>query len=163
MGMDGQRHAPAALPPENPGTHCIGGWMGPRAGLKWCGKSRPHRDSIAGPSNPWRDAIPTTLSRPTNTTALKCVCLIFVLCLQKNPVYIRPWLGFMFFSLTLLLIVDIAYSIRIVDYLGAYGVILIIMFVIKTGKNPVRILSLNDMNIFVETNWQSTGPSGPTV
>ena len=24
--------------------------MGPRAGLEGCGKSRPHRDSIAGPS-----------------------------------------------------------------------------------------------------------------
>jgi hypothetical protein len=34
------------------GTHCIGGWMGPRAGLNRCGKSRPHRDSIPGPSSP---------------------------------------------------------------------------------------------------------------
>ena len=34
-------------PRERPGTHCIGGWMGPRAGLDGCGKSRPpHRDSI---------------------------------------------------------------------------------------------------------------------
>jgi hypothetical protein len=28
-------------PRERPGTHCIGGWMGPRAGLEGCGKSRP--------------------------------------------------------------------------------------------------------------------------
>ena len=28
-------------PPERPGTHCIGGWVGPRAGLNGCGKSRP--------------------------------------------------------------------------------------------------------------------------
>jgi hypothetical protein len=28
-------------PRERPGTHCIGGWMGPRAGLDGCGKSRP--------------------------------------------------------------------------------------------------------------------------
>ena len=42
MGVGGQRHAPAALPPGNrPGTHCIGGWVGPRAGLNACGKSRP--------------------------------------------------------------------------------------------------------------------------
>ena len=27
-----------------PGTHCIGGWVGPRTGLDVCGKSRPHRD-----------------------------------------------------------------------------------------------------------------------
>jgi len=55
-------------------------------------------------------------------------------------VYIRPWLVFKFFCLQLSLIVDIAYSIRIVNYLGKYGVILIIMFVIKTIKDLVRIL-----------------------
>jgi len=49
----GQRHAPAALYPwERPGTHCTGGWVGPRAGLDRCDKSRPHRDSIPGPSSP---------------------------------------------------------------------------------------------------------------
>ena len=30
-------------PRDRPGTHCIGGWVGPRAGLDGCGKSRPHR------------------------------------------------------------------------------------------------------------------------
>jgi len=39
-------------PWDRPGTHCIGGWVGPRAGLDGCGKSRPHRDSIPGPSSP---------------------------------------------------------------------------------------------------------------
>jgi hypothetical protein len=28
-------------PRERPGTHCIGGWVGTRAGLDRCGKSRP--------------------------------------------------------------------------------------------------------------------------
>ena len=28
-------------PVERPGTHCIGGWVGLRAGLDGCGKSRP--------------------------------------------------------------------------------------------------------------------------
>jgi len=28
-------------PREKPGTRCIGGWVGPRAGLDGCGKSRP--------------------------------------------------------------------------------------------------------------------------
>jgi hypothetical protein len=28
-------------PWERPGTHCIGDWVGPRAGLDGCGKSRP--------------------------------------------------------------------------------------------------------------------------
>ena len=41
-GVRGQRHAPAALyPRERPGTHCTGGWVGPRAGLDRCGKPRP--------------------------------------------------------------------------------------------------------------------------
>jgi hypothetical protein len=33
--MSGQRHAPIALPPGEraPGTHWVGGWVGPRAGL----------------------------------------------------------------------------------------------------------------------------------
>ena len=53
MEVDGQRHAPTALPPgKRPGTHCIGGWVSPRAGLDGCGKSRPNRDLIAGPSSP---------------------------------------------------------------------------------------------------------------
>ena len=26
---------------ERPGTHCTGGWVGHRAGLDGCGKSRP--------------------------------------------------------------------------------------------------------------------------
>jgi len=37
----GQRDAPVALyPRERPGTHCTGGWVGPRAGLARCGNSR---------------------------------------------------------------------------------------------------------------------------
>jgi hypothetical protein len=38
--------------------------VGPRAGLDECGKFRPHRDSIPGPSSPWRIAIPTALPGP---------------------------------------------------------------------------------------------------
>ena len=37
---------------ERTGIHCTGGWVGPRAGLDRCGKSRPHRNSIPGPSSP---------------------------------------------------------------------------------------------------------------
>jgi len=37
MGVGGQRHATAALPSGKTGTHCIGGWVGPRAGLDGCG------------------------------------------------------------------------------------------------------------------------------
>ena len=39
-------------PRQRPGTHCTGGWVGPRTGPDRCGKSRPHRDSIPGPSSP---------------------------------------------------------------------------------------------------------------
>jgi hypothetical protein len=36
MGVSGQLHDPAALPPgKRPGTHFIGGWVGPKAGLGW--------------------------------------------------------------------------------------------------------------------------------
>jgi hypothetical protein len=51
-GVFGQRHAPTAIPPGRSGTHCTGGWVGTRAGLDVCEKSRPHRDSIPGPSSP---------------------------------------------------------------------------------------------------------------
>ena len=33
-------------PLERPGSHCIGGWFGPRDGLDLCVISRSHRDSI---------------------------------------------------------------------------------------------------------------------
>jgi len=46
-----QRHAPAALyPRERLGTHCTGGWVGPRAGLDRCGKSSP--TGIRSPDRP---------------------------------------------------------------------------------------------------------------
>ena len=78
MGMGGKRHDRAALSQgKKPGTHFIGGWSGPRAVLKVCGKPRPHRDSIPGPSNPGRVCISTTLSRPTNTTAMSHLCFMF--------------------------------------------------------------------------------------
>jgi hypothetical protein len=48
MGVGGQRHAPAALTRERTGTHCIGGWVTPRAGLDGCGKSRPHQSGKVG-------------------------------------------------------------------------------------------------------------------
>jgi len=41
-----------SLHPGRPGTHRTGGWVGPRAVLDRCRKSRLHRDSIPGPSSP---------------------------------------------------------------------------------------------------------------
>jgi len=58
-GGEGSASRPGrSLPPGNTRTHCRGGWVGPRAGLDRCGKSRP------GPSSPWPVAIPTTLPGP---------------------------------------------------------------------------------------------------
>jgi hypothetical protein len=52
MVVGGQRHAPTALPAgKGPGTHCVGGWVGPKAGLVWCGKCHHQQDSLAGPSS----------------------------------------------------------------------------------------------------------------
>jgi len=51
MGLGGQRHSPAALPREIPGTYCIGGRVCTRTGLDWCGKSRTNRYSIPWPSS----------------------------------------------------------------------------------------------------------------
>ena len=41
----------ALYPGKWPGTHCIGGWAGPRESLNGCGKYRPHRNSIPGLSS----------------------------------------------------------------------------------------------------------------
>jgi hypothetical protein len=41
-GGEGSASRPGrCLPREIPGTHCTGGWVGPRAGLDRCGKYRP--------------------------------------------------------------------------------------------------------------------------
>ena len=41
LGVGGHCHSLAAVPQERLGTHCVGGWLGPRAGLNGCRKSRP--------------------------------------------------------------------------------------------------------------------------
>jgi hypothetical protein len=42
MGVDGQRHASGALPPEKrPFHHGTRACVGPGNGVGWCGKSRP--------------------------------------------------------------------------------------------------------------------------
>ena len=52
-GDEGSASCPGhCLPPGKTGTHCTGGWVGPRASMHRCGKSRPHWDSIPGPSSP---------------------------------------------------------------------------------------------------------------
>jgi hypothetical protein len=54
MGVGNKSHSPVVLPPgKKPGAHCIGRWVGPRAGLDGCGKSRPHH-GIRYPDRPAR-------------------------------------------------------------------------------------------------------------
>jgi len=48
MGWVVNNTPPTALPPgKTPCTHCIGGLVGPMAGLDRCGKSSPQRESPA--------------------------------------------------------------------------------------------------------------------
>jgi hypothetical protein len=51
-------------PREIPGTHCTGGWVGPRAGLDVCEKSRPH--GIPSPDRPARSQSLHRLSYPAH-------------------------------------------------------------------------------------------------
>jgi hypothetical protein len=52
-GLDGDELLTSRPLPsgKRPGTHFIGGWVGPRSGLHGWGKSRPHRDSIPAQSS----------------------------------------------------------------------------------------------------------------
>ena len=61
-GEESASRSGRSLPSGKTHTHYTGGWVGPRAGLDRCGKSRPYRDSIPGPSIPQPVAIPTTLA-----------------------------------------------------------------------------------------------------
>jgi len=52
MEVGDQRQATTALlPKKRTGTHRTGGWVWSRVYLDGCGKSRPHRGSIPGPSH----------------------------------------------------------------------------------------------------------------
>ena len=63
MGVGGQSHAPAALPPvKRPVTHCIGACVGPKVALDGCGKSRP--TGIPSPDCPSRSESLYRLSYP---------------------------------------------------------------------------------------------------
>jgi hypothetical protein len=62
--------------------------VGPGAGLAECGKTRPHRDSIPGPSSPWQVAIPTELSRPSHQYSRCVMCDFFFLVLKVAVGYV---------------------------------------------------------------------------
>jgi hypothetical protein len=52
----GELHAPAALPAgKNPGTHCTGGWAGPRGDLDACGENTIYWPTgVRNPNRPAR-------------------------------------------------------------------------------------------------------------
>jgi hypothetical protein len=79
-GVGGQPHAPAALcSGKRPGTHRIGGRVGPRAGVDGCGKSRPHRDSIPAPSSPLASRYTDWAIPARNTITLRVAEFFFVI------------------------------------------------------------------------------------
>ena len=87
--MRGQHQAPAVLHPrERPGTHCTGGWVGPRAGLDRCGKSRP--TGIRSPDRPARSQSLYRLSYRAQFCSSKaisvtyCECVFVALVIQRE-------------------------------------------------------------------------------
>jgi len=84
MGLGGQRHALAALPPaKRPGTHFTRVWVGLRTGLDGCGNSHPtHWNSISVASRYSDYTMPvrnlSQSSRKTVTSILGCDALLVV-------------------------------------------------------------------------------------
>jgi hypothetical protein len=58
-----------ALPRERPGTHCTGGWVGPRAGLDRFGKSRPPPGFDPQTFQPVGSRYTDYATRPTDSVA----------------------------------------------------------------------------------------------
>ena len=95
MGVGGQCHALAALPPgRRPSIHCIGGWVGLRAGLEGCGKSRP--PGIWSPDCPARSELLYRLHYPGSPYTY--VHLYTCMCVSIPPsllfMFIHPFLNF---------------------------------------------------------------------
>ena len=67
-------------PQERPDTHCIGGWVGPRAGLYGCGKSHPPT-GIRSPDRPVRGE---SLYRLSYRGPQQLLLLTLNLCLQQS-------------------------------------------------------------------------------
>jgi hypothetical protein len=98
-----------AMPPVRPGTHCTGGWVGPRAGVDGWGKYRPHWDSIPGPSSPKLVAITQRYDEPPLIFCMYgffffisfpiSVCLCFNFFMSNYPPFFIPFLFLIFISL----------------------------------------------------------------
>lgn len=88
MEVSGQLHALAALPPgNNPDTHWIGVWVGPKASLDVLQKSLlACWDWNPGLSNLYPVNIPTELPRPTLSLSVR-VLLFLLLCMFLEVKY----------------------------------------------------------------------------
>ena len=62
---------------ERPGTHCTEGWVGPRAGLDKCGKSRRPTGMIRSPDSPARRQSLYRLSYPAHWVYLNVYIIFF--------------------------------------------------------------------------------------
>ena len=79
-GWSGQRHAPAALySRERPGTHCTGGWVGPRA--VWTGVENLAPTGIRSPDRPGRSQSLYRLHYPANSWAHT----VLLFCCGRKP------------------------------------------------------------------------------
>jgi len=75
-GGGGQRHAPAALyPQERPGTHCIGGWVGPTASLD--GRKISSPTEIGSPDRPTCSESLYRLSYPATKCSPKFISILY--------------------------------------------------------------------------------------
>ena len=87
-------HVPAALIlGKRPSTHCVGGWVGPRAILDLCRKSRPQWDSIPGLCSPYWVTIPTTIPGPMVNTiyTMKSSIIINITITCKDVMLRAAW------------------------------------------------------------------------
>ena len=73
-------------PRKRPGSYFIWGCVGPRAGLDVCGKSRPNRDLIPGPSSPYWSytAVILTLLCRYALVCFVLACVVFGEILTKD-------------------------------------------------------------------------------
>jgi hypothetical protein len=88
LEVRGQLHVPAALPP---GTHWIGGWVGPRVGLGAVEKNKIFHSWESNPSHPAHSPSLYQLIYPgsiINTHAIHYVNLNYDLCGHTSKVQI---------------------------------------------------------------------------
>jgi hypothetical protein len=96
-------------PRENPGTHCVGGWVGPRAGLDVCEKSRLHRYSIP--------------DRPARSQSLyRLSCRAHLLNYLRNYllIYLLSYLHIYLLNYILIYLLSYLHSYLILIYLLSY-------------------------------------------